>query len=384
MGGASAKLCAVNRAAYRAILVLAALLGVPCVARAAWQIVPAPSTRSASSSLAGVSCSARGACTAVGRNEGGLIAVRLTAGTWLLESLPNPTGGPVSVTTPAPSAVDCLSATECMLVGNYANAPMNSATFAERWNGSDWIAEPTPGEDSDTTTTVGALSCTSAVFCLAVGNQTPGVGEPMSAVQEALSERWNGTRWVTQAAQPVSPAQAVGNAPYNELSAVACTSRSLCIAVGSASNVGGGPCRCGTLAERYTLKRGWALLRPSQADTPGSVSCPTSTMCMAVGGAGAQAWNGASWRFTQIPASNLDSVSCSSSRACVAVGTKKGGGIRAERWNGTSWSEQAVPEPAGGMSFSVTGVSCPTNSSCVLLGSYKTAGRRVALIERYT
>lgn len=321
---------------------------------------------------------------AVGTDEGGLIALRLTAGTWLLESLPNPTGGPVSDTTPAASAVDCLSATDCMLVGNYVNTFENSATFAERWNGIEWFSEPTPGEDSDTATTVDALSCTSAVFCLAVGNQTPGVGEPMSAVQEALSERWNGTRWVTQAAQPVSPAQAVGNAPYNELSAVACTSRSLCIAVGSASNDGGGPCRCGTLAERYTLKRGWVLRRPSQADTPGSVSCPTSTMCIAVGGDGAQAWNGATWRFTHIPASNLDSVSCSSSRACVAVGTKQGGGIRAERWNGTSWSEQAVPEPAGGTSFSVTGVSCPTKSSCVLVGSYKTAGQRVALIERDT
>ncbi len=321
---------------------------------------------------------------AVGTDEGGLIAMRLTAGTWLLESLPNPTGGPVSDTTPAPSAVDCLSATECMLVGNYDNTAENSAMFAERWNGSDWTSEPTPGEDSDTTTTVDALSCTSAVFCLAVGNQTPGVGEPMSAVQEALSERWNGTRWVTQSAQPVSPAQAIGNSPYNGLSAVACTSRSLCIAVGSASNDGGGPCRCGTLAERYTLKRGWVLLRPSQADTPGSVSCPTSTMCMAVGGAGAQVWNGATWRLNHIPASNLDAVSCSSNRACVAVGTKKGGGIRAARWNGTSWSDQAVPEPAGGTSFSVTGVSCPTNSSCVLAGSYKTAGQRVALIESYT
>jgi hypothetical protein len=206
----------------------------------------------------------------------------------------------------------------------------------------------------------------------------------MSAVQDALSERWNGTRWVTQAAQPVSPAQALGNAPYNDLSAVACTSRSLCIAVGSANNVSGPPCRCGTLAERYTLKRGWTLLRPSQADMPSSVSCPTSTTCMAVGGAGAQVWNGATWRFTPIPDSNLDSVSCSSSRACMAVGTKRGGGIGAERWNGTSWSEQAVPKPAGGTRLSITGVSCPTNSSCVLVGSYKTAGQRVALIESNT
>jgi hypothetical protein len=222
------------------------------------------------------------------------------------------------------------------------------------------------------------------VFCLAVGNQSVGVSEPMSLVEEALSERWNGTRWVTQSAQPVSPAQAIGNTPSNGLSAIACSSRALCIAVGSASNDGGGPCMCGTVAERYTLQRGWAPLLPSQSDSPGSVACPSSTMCMGVGGAGAQVWNGASWRFTNVPGSNLDSVSCSSSRVCEAVGTRKGGGIRAARWNGISWSVQAVPQPAGATSFSVTGVSCPASSSCVLVGSYRTDGRRLALIESYT
>jgi hypothetical protein len=134
------------------------------------------------------------------------------------------------------------------------------------------------------------------------------------------------------------------------------------------------------------------------------VSCPTSRLCMAVGGFAygsgctnyygqgpctvrtiIERWNGSRWRELQAPAGvgALSAVSCSSSRSCIAVGqgpacfaTASGGACSgsgeavAERWNGRRWSLQATPTIPGGVTPALTAVSCVSAGSCTAVGSY--------------
>jgi len=96
-----------------------------------------------------------------------------------------------------------------------------------------------------------------------------------------------------------------------------------------------------------------------------AVSCPSSTICIAVGYAAesarvlAERWNGTSWKILPAPnprgatSSSLNGVSCSSATACIAVGgdDKQADPLiaaapLAERWNGTSWNVLPTPDPA--------------------------------------
>jgi hypothetical protein len=117
------------------------------------------------------------------------------------------------------------------------------------------------------------------------------------------------------------------------------------------------------------------------------MSCTAATLCVAVGDAAAQVWNGRAWKLTRIPAARgggLTGVSCPTRNLCVAVGTARNGRVLVERRNGSRWSEQATPDPVGAKQIAVSGVSCPSPRSCVLVGSYATpTGSTAALIERY-
>src|SRR5207247_7771343 len=42
----------------------------------------------------------------------------------------------------------------------------------------------------------------------------------------------------------------------------------------------------------------------------------------------------------------------------------------AERWNGRTWAVQSTPNPRGAQSSSLSGVSCPSSTLCVAVGSY--------------
>jgi hypothetical protein len=346
------------------------------------QATPALTTTDTTSRVSAVSCSAPGACTAVGTDGGGVLAIRSDAGGWSIQSAPNPAGRTnPSITMPMPASVACPAVNACLAVGSFMNASGNPDDFAELWNGARWSLERTPGEGDDNATMLNAVSCPSARRCLAAGSEDIDVSESMSTTSAAITERWTGSRWTFQHDQPHSPAQGAGEAPDNELTGLSCSSTNHCTAVGIAST--GGPCgRCGNLAERFN-GRGWSLQRPSQVGEPQSLSCPTASRCVAVGGRTAQVWNGTTWALARIRHGELTSVSCPTSRRCVAVGTDGQRHVLVERWNGSSWSEQPAPEPTGATHISVSGVSCPAVRSCVLVGSYQRAGQSMSLIESY-
>ena len=117
-------------------------------------------------------------------------------------------------------------------------------------------------------------------------------------------------------------------------------------------------------------------------DRLAAISCPTGSMCVAVGTVGsypvmlAERWNGRRWAVMQLaqPAgattAGLTGVSCTSAVACTAVGWDYGpsGNVTlAERWNGRRWAIQPTPNP-GTEGIPFAAVSCGSATSCTAVG----------------
>jgi len=153
--------------------------------------------------------------------------------------------------------------------------------------------------------------------------------------------------------------------------------------------------------------RGWSIT-PSPNPRAGngalnSVSCPTTSVCTAVGlhvrasGLGvtlAERRSGGVWTVQPTPnprgaaASALNGVSCPSGSACTAVGEFfAGSGAQltlAERWNGRAWRIQSIPNPPGARHSLLAAVSCASPSSCTAVGGRDTsAGAGLTLAEQW-
>ena len=140
----------------------------------------------------------------------------------------------------------------------------------------------------------------------------------------------------------------------------------------------------------------------SHRSTLSAVSCTSSKACTAVGSfknrtgefALAERWNGSRWSIQRAakPAgargSTLSGVSCATKSTCTAVGSytdkAKNTWALVERWNGFRWSIQQTPNPAGAARYSsLSGVSCPSKTTCTAVGSYgDLADNTWALVER--
>jgi hypothetical protein len=123
---------------------------------------------------------------------------------------------------------------------------------------------------------------------------------------------------------------------------------------------------------------GWRLVHspsPRVGATLESVSCATSTFCVAAGLADSgliEEWNGATWSIVPSPSpgtgSALMSVSCASTTFCAAVGSYGGessGGTLIDLWNGHVWTWDKAPNLAA---VFLTSVSCPTSTFCAAVG----------------
>ncbi len=177
-------------------------------------------------------------------------------------------------------------------------------------------------------------------------------------------------------------------ARYASLTWVSCPTTTSCFAVGYAG---------GTTSEglfEHWNGRSWTLLpNPPSAYLRG-LSCPNSTSCFAVGytavGSAVDHWNGSSWSIMHTPTPGgtgpvtLYGVSCHSTTFCFAVGTS--GPNRSQRalvehWNGRGWSITPSPNPPGAPSVDIKGVSCPSTTSCFLVGDDSSQGR--SLVEHW-
>ena len=159
-----------------------------------WSIQPTPNPRgSAGAALWGVSCSSRRACTAVGLKGGGrytqTLAERWNGSRWSIQPTPNP--APASELV----GVSCPAANDCVAVGNYSAPTGPIFGLIERWNGLRWaiagVVRPAGADETFLT----AVSCSNVRRCTAVGSfqlTTSPIGP------YPLAERWTGSRWRQQ------------------------------------------------------------------------------------------------------------------------------------------------------------------------------------------
>lgn len=329
-----------------------------------WSIQPTPNpSNSGDSVLNAVSCPSSTVCMAVGSagdriDSGGVpLAERWDGSRWSLQSPPNP--GSDNFTSLF--GVSCASAADCTAVGSQSDSGLDTGPpVAERWNGSGWALQSTPSPLISRSAALSAVSCSSGTGCTAVGNYGPDVGFVGSGQVRALAERWSGTTWSIQAA-----GNGVG-ATSTVLNSISCTSSSACMAIGGYLDAE----RTIAFARQWD-GAGWkiqTLPRPAGATSIGlgGVSCNYATACTATG----------------------SGVSCTSASSCTAVGWYRihGGRQRpvAERWNGSAWSIQAVPIPARATNSFLTSVSCTSATGCTAIGGYDTPrSRPQPLAERW-
>ena len=157
--------------------------------------------------LAAVRCTSAAACTAVGSDGSGAAAERWDGTSWALQ--PVPAGG-------ALAGLSCPTATDCVAVG--------AGDTIDQWNGTTWSAQTA----APAAASLSGVSCTSASACTAVGAYSSTPPFPFGAVR--LVEHWNGRTWAIQ--RPPVPAGSTATA----LQGVSCTSARWCMAVGQQVN----------------------------------------------------------------------------------------------------------------------------------------------------
>ena len=270
-------------------------------------------------------------------------------------------------------AVSCFSASYCMAVGDTSiNGTTGSATFVSTDGGSSWAIAGIPAGTFNRL--IYSLSCPSAQACVGVGSQLSTSGAPVVPLIVATTD--GGATWITQ----TPPAGLTG---IGALTSVTCPSPSVCLAVSPGSSPYGSgastPYVIGTTSGGST----WVSESPPpRAGSLDSISCPTASICTAVG---AVTWNtsipvllqtadgGTTWATKSVPAgiAELAAMSCSSESNCTAVGydaAKTSAYIEATSDGGRNWTQQAAPPSP----MSLEGVSCPSSTHCTAVGDNHT------------
>lgn len=286
------------------------------------------------------------------------------------------TGQPAPSGTGALEAVSCGSATHCWAVGRSAtnslaglpaaaSAPASVVMAATADGGLHWRAATVPVPDP---TDLAAVDCPTATACMAVG--AADVHGPLNG---AVLVTVNGGRtW----SMGTAPAAAVG------LAAVHCAGPATCMVIAtdgtsywSATTTDGG----------QVWQRGGSL--PLGFAGAGAMACTGPTACVVAGftatapgkGSGAVAYTdngGATWAAATVPPGTglLHGVSCPSATSCLAVGTTSTTTTDVAQAKGTAltstdgghtWSALAAPP---GIDDAVS-VSCPRTGTCVSVGT---------------
>jgi hypothetical protein len=271
------------------------------------------------------------------------------------------------------NGVSCVARTACVSVGSSTGLDGGVRGLTERRVGAGWRRERFPTPIGAAAGSLDAVACSSDSACMAVGTGS--------------TQRWSGGRWASAPPQPLS-----ANIPVGLLS-VSCVSATACTSVGWSLH----RATAVAIAEWWNGRR-WAVQTlPRLKGQLTGVSCRSPTLCVAVGSAtiGArlepliERWNGTAW-VAQALASDtagvLDGVSCPSTTMCVAVGSN-GAAPMAALWDGTMWAAQSVPSPHADGPSALTAVSCVSAAACTAVGfcdaTCGTTGARQTLAERW-
>ncbi|MCL4448382.1 MAG: IPT/TIG domain-containing protein [Actinobacteria bacterium] len=155
-------------------------------------------------------------------------------------------------------------------------------------------------------------------------------------------------------------------APVNNFNSVSCPSSSVCFAVGD--NSVGGPAVYETTDGGTSWSNSTASISPSLIGVLSGISCVSQTFCEAVGSDYANStgiavgYNGTTWSSQTVPSGipGLFGISCVSQTFCEAVGS-----TTLITYNGSTWSSQTAP---AGVSV-LNGISCVSQTFCEAVGS---------------
>lgn len=353
-------------------------------AKSAWSVqhVPPLDTHSTISRFLGVSCPTGGSCVGVGWFIGTdgtkrPLAERWDARGWHILAPARPAGTRVSTL----DLVSCVSPVRCQAIGTRsrsADGTHKAGFFAESWNGSRWRQTPIPRSPR---TSLSAISCATASMCFAVGLHFTAANRA-----QAVSLRWNGTRW--SAVQPRRPQ------PSTDLSGVSCPGPQNCYAAGSAGGKGfSSPVH--PLVEHWNGHR-WStrpIPKAPRGTSLSGVSCATGTACTAVGSAGpahsrllAADLSKGTWRTSSVASppdagtgtTGFTYVSCSAPRQCTAVlrYINKGEELTWATASRGATGGFRVTVPAGDVAQDTpTGISCRA-AGCTLVGGRNASSGR--------
>jgi hypothetical protein len=236
-----------------------------------WRIQPTPNPPGGGWWLTAVSCTSPSACTAVGGRiqppgkPQGTLVERWDGRRWRIQATPSLPGNAVKLL----AGVACTSRSFCMAVGGEFDPATGEllGTLAERWNGHTWRIVPTfKPAPAGRNAFLNGVSCTSATACTAVGNQT---------VAKTLAERWNGRTWQVQATPNPAGAQNI------TLGGVACPAPTVCTAFGL-NHIGSGPLTLAERwsGGRWRIQPTPGLVANDSGLV--GVACPTVSACYAV------------------------------------------------------------------------------------------------------
>ena len=237
------------------------------------------------------------------------------------------------------TAVSCSTAWACVEVGTDSDGRGAVAVGAEslgRWH---WSSTTTLPTDATGIGRYAGISCPTVEHCVAVGTD----GDGQSIVSVGASDKG---RWHWSGARLLGPDSTGGGT----LAGVSCASDDLCVAVGSDDDDDG----IAAIGRASAAIGAWSTDVSVRSDSAGGgaltgVSCATSSSCVAVG-------------------------SDDDDRPVVAVAT-------AGR-SGWTWSRDAVVGSLDAHGRALSGVSCPSPSSCVAVGSTATSQATEAVGQR--
>lgn len=223
-------------------------------------------------------------------------------------------------------SLSCASATFCVALGD---------SQAEVWDGTSWSAPATVSSDDN----LASVSCPAATFCLAVSSA-------------GNSYTFDGTSW---------GAKTPFDTGAGDVSQVSCGSASMCVAIDQDGQ-----------AVTYTGVWAAPVRVANGVTTMYSVSCPSSTFCLADDSGQFYPFDGSTWgaQVYGVQPSQPGDVSCASDTFCVIV--EADGSV--DWLSGTTWNHSAPPNgPLHGFPYAI---SCaPGTSFCAAVdweGDYVT------------
>jgi hypothetical protein len=279
-------------------------------------------------------------------------------------------------------AVSCTSSVFCVAVGYSTDAAGHAKTLIESWDGHRWSLTKSPDMATSDYNQLYAVSCSSSVSCAAVGR----AHDSGSGFQRTLTESWNGRSWA------IVPSFDTSTHSDNVLDGVSCPRAGSCVAVGYAANTKIGVWR--TLVESWN-GRAWKEVSSSNASATENnfllgVSCRSGSDCTAVGyhyknrlHTLVESWDGHRWSIINsanaLTTGNniLYAVSCVSRGACTAVGSfyvpaemTPTNQNLIESWDGRRWALTRSPVTSATERNTLNGISCVANRDCVAVGTY--------------